>query len=316
MPHASDVPCCYHPSTVLFMEDDKAFHEKSIAYLSVDNVSCSFQLSPFSSLSIINKYQDPIQADSEIYNVHRHSRVSVVVTDQFMTYKGKRMLGTELLDQIEHANVRRILVSGRLDIEQGLEIVNAGKVQSFVHKDKGNPYERVAGLVDALVPEFFRQETGTFQEVGDRVGSPVNNPSFVSYFLELVRKFNLSEYYLIDPAGTVMFVGPNKEVYGLCARTHTQLQEMAREAKEKGAPHPVVHSLERCQCILCPPDPSDQGLSQDLAWDRCLYPVVRCLAGQGRDAVYCGFSPGMLETRSSAILSLYQYQNLNPGYPA
>ncbi len=314
MKHAHDVPCGFHSSTVLFVDDDKNFHTGAAGYVSTGNISYIFQLSPQHSLDVINAHKNPINMGKELYNHNRHARVSVVVTDQFMKYQESAMTGTQLSDQIQCRSVRRILTSGQLPLEKGLEMVNQGKAQAFVYKDQGNSHQRTAHLVDQLVPEFFRQKTGTLQELAERAGSSLNNPDFVGLFVNLRQKLKLAEHYVVDPAGTMMLVGRNKEIYGLCVRTRTQLQQLAQQAKAKGAPSHVVNDLEHCRCILCPPDPAKQQLSEDLPWERCLYPVNHYFVGQrGQEPVYCSHFAGMFHVQPGEILSLFQYQNIGPG---
>lgn len=313
MRYASDIPGGFHASRVVLVDDDKKFHENSVGYATTKNVSYVFQLSPKNSLKIINAHQEPINMGKEIYNHNRHARVSTVVMDQFMKYKGDTMTGTELSDKIQHRSVRRVLTSGQLSLEQGIEMVNQGKAQAFVHKDQGNPYQRLAHLVDQLVTEFFRQETGTLQEIAERAGSSLNHPAFVELFLSLRHKLNLSEHYVVHPDGNMMLLSRNKEIHGLCVRTRSQLQQLARQAEAKGAPSYVVNDLEHCRCLLCPPDPAKQQLTEDLPWERCLYPVNHYFVGQrGCEPVYCTHFAGMFDVRLGEILSLFQYQNIEP----
>ncbi|MEM7588723.1 MAG: response regulator, partial [Myxococcota bacterium] len=298
MKHADKIACCFFPTTVPFVDDEKEFLQRTAFTTQVDNAYSVFQLRPEEALKTVNVEHSPIDPATEVYNDQRHQRVSVVVVD----YQMPDLNGLQFCAQIGKRSVRRILVSAELPIEKAVVAINKGDLHGYIEKKKGDPFQQITDLMRQLPMEFFCEETGTFAQAGAKAQSALDERKFVQHFSQLQQELHIAEYYMLNPAGTFLLLGKNKEGYGLCVRSRAQLQELAKQAQAKGAPKYITMGLANAECLLCLPDPANQTLTESVAWDRCVYPISHYFVGR-RGAYYMTCQPGMLDLTFSRIRS-------------
>lgn len=307
MKHADKMPCCLCPSTIPFVDDNKKFLEQTACALEMENTYSSFRLKPVEALKTVNIEHPPIDPATEVYNNQRHSRVSMVVVD----YQMPGMNGLEFCEQVGQRSVRRILVSSHLPMQDAMEAINKGVLHGYIDKEEGDPHQQMMQMMAKLPMDFFCDETGTFAQAGAKAQSALDELPFIQYFLQLQQDLRIAEYYMLDAAGTFLLLGKNKEIYGLCARSRMQLQQLAQQAQAKGAPKYITAGLANAECLLCLPNPAKQTLSEDVPWDRCIYPIQQHFVGK-RGAYYVACQSGMLDVTPSRIRSFYQYDQANP----
>ena len=114
---------------------------------------------------------------------------------------------------------------------------------------------------------------------------------------------------MLDEAGTFLLLDKNKQAFGLCIRSHDQLQQQANQADVLGAPNNVVHNISSCSHMLCPSDLNNQKLSQRMPWQRILHPTNKEIVGEQQ--YYICLQNNMFNLKTSDILSFAQYREHN-----
>ncbi|MEM7589575.1 MAG: response regulator [Myxococcota bacterium] len=309
MNHPGKMPLCMYPSTIPCVDDEKAFLTHLAVELGLGQSRYLLRLRPPELLQMVNAQTSlpAINPATEIYNAQRFERVSVVVSD----FQMPDMNGLQFCDRIQPRGIRKIIVSSKLPSQEALQAINEGQLRGFLNKKDEEVQSQLQKLIDRSVVEYFCEVSGTFQEAGDKAKSALQDPLFLRWFRTLCRQLQVQEHYTVDAAGTFLLVTHKREVMGLYVRTHSQLQQLARDAAGQGCPHAIVHSLEQAQCVLIPPDPAQQKLTQDLSWWRCVHPVSHIVL-EGRERYYCAWGAGMFDVDNSKITSFYQYQEQHP----
>ncbi|MEM7589268.1 MAG: response regulator [Myxococcota bacterium] len=299
------MPCCLHPTTILCVDDEKECLEKTALNVNDDNVCLRFYRNPKEALQIVQE-QKPLQISHEIYNPQRFCRVSVLSTDYRMDGKN----GLQLCSEIGKNSIRKIIVSQHLPVKKAVEAVNSGLLRGYVEKNDIDAMQQLQALLRQAVPEFFCQESGNFHDAGQRAGSALQDPAFLAWFLQLSRKHNIVEHYMLDEAGTFLLVDKNKQMLGLCVRSHEQLQQQANQADILGAPNYVVHNVSSCSHMLCSPHLNNQHLSKEMPWERILHPTSKEVI-QGQQKYYICCRSDMFDIKTSDVLSFAQYREQN-----
>ncbi|MEM7589549.1 MAG: response regulator [Myxococcota bacterium] len=309
MNNPSKMPCCYSPSTVLCIDDDKQDLCDMAVSLALKNVRYRLQLKPDVMLDLINSQKSPWRPDpgKEIYNANRFERVCVAVVD----YNMPGLNGLEFCKKLHVPSIRRIIVSTDLPPAEATKALQGNWIRAHLSKGTADTMPALQTLIECSIAEHFCEESGTFQQAGEEAGSCLTDKYFIKWFRQMLDVLKAEEYYLLDAAGTFLLCTNRREVYGLCIRTLPQLQQLAQQASEKGAPKYIVEGLKRGQCMLCPPDPCAQQLTESLPWGRCVLPVRHVLT-EGKQNYYCNWSAGLFDVDNSQITSFYQYQEQHP----
>ncbi|MEM7589855.1 MAG: response regulator [Myxococcota bacterium] len=309
MNNPSKMPCCYCPSTLLCVDDSQQDLCDIAVSLVLKNIRYRLQLKPKVMLDLINSQKSPWRPNpgKEIYNAKRFERVCVAVLD----YDMPEMNGLQFCQRVSVPSIRRIIVSGNLPPADAAKALQGNWIRGHVPKGTADTMPALQTLVECSIAEHFCEESGTFQQAGEQAGSCLIDCQFIKWFHQMLDALRAEEYYLLDAAGTFLLGTMHREVYGLCVRTLPQLQQLAQQASDKGAPKYIVEGLKRGQCMVCPPDPCAQKLTEELAWERCVQPVRHVLT-EGKQNYYCSWGAGLFDVDNSQITSFYQYQEQNP----
>lgn len=306
------MPCCMHPVTVPCVDDE----HKSLTDLaggmnlpSLRHALCRFQLRAEEMLKLANAKHAPVDPPRTIYKEGRFETPGAFVLDYDMG-KG-RMNGLDFCAGVRRPSIRRITWSRHLPSEKALEAVNKGWLHGSVKKAGQSSVHKVAQLIEEAIPAFFCQETGTFAKAGEQADSALKDPVFVQWFAELLRKNAFAEHYMLDPVGTFMLAGPNKEIHGLRALTARQLDKEAEQAQKCGAPTYVVRSLKSHDAALCLPQPEQQQITPEIDWLKCMYPITDTLPG-GQQLYFLCHGTNLLVVDAGKVLSVNQYRDANP----
>ncbi|MEM7495238.1 MAG: hypothetical protein AAF471_03695 [Myxococcota bacterium] len=306
------MPCCMHPVTFPCVDDEhKSLLDLAggISLPALRYALCRFQLRAEEMLELANADYAPVDPVRTIYNDKRFDMPGGFVLDYDM---GKGQInGLEFCARVRRSSIRRITWSRHLPNEDALKAVNKGQLHGSVKKDARHSVQEVSKLIEQAIPAFFCQETGTFAKVGEQADSALKDPLFVKWFAELLRARDFSEHYLLDPAGTLMLAGPNKEIYGLRALTARQLDKEAEQAQKCGAPNYVAQSLKNHDAALCLPRPDQQQITPEIDWLKCMYPITETLSG-GQQAYFLCHGANLLVVDTGKVFSVAQYREANP----
>ena len=294
----NDVPVFtyYHPTTIVFIDDNELFLRGLDVELSDDH---PFQLhhTPEGALEAVNveletrpladRCFSPPQGspeelaatvhidlsliEQEIKLLDRFRRISVAVID----YSMPTIDGLEFCAAVSNPTVKKVLLTGVADEKQAVAAFNAGLIDSFVMKQD-------ATAIDTVMEYVRAQENRYFSDLQHRLRSTlvgtlprfIDEPAFVRYFHDLLRSGSFIEYYLVNaPLGFILLDEPGSVSRLLVADAKT-LERQADYAASHHAPGEVVNKLASGAVIGFFYEPVETFFDTDgFPWNDYLYPA-------------------------------------------
>lgn len=260
----------FHPTTVVFVDDNEAFLEslelelpRAWAYRAFTDplealeflerppdleplMDRCFTMQRGSHEAVIHLDLDLIE--QEIKHRQRFGRNSVVVVD----YSMPSMNGLEFCAALSDPNIRKALLTGVADEKAAVEAFNAGLIHRFIPKHAGQSTSDIYDFVDVMQQEYFAQYSARLKNTL-AIDPPVflTDQAVADFIIRLMKKQRLAEYYLAgDPPGLLMLTG-NGRIYRLIVLNEAELTAQADFAEAHDAPKSLVRSLRAGKRIAC-----------------------------------------------------------------
>ncbi len=223
----------YHPSTVVFVDDQQAFLTAVKNRLPQQLLTLFFN-NPEKALSKItdaswSQYQNTppiynIEDDMEaehtnnndtlfnlklgeicktIYNPNRFSEISVVIVDRMMPDLDGINFCRRLIDH----PVKKIMLTASKDQKVATDAFNEGIIDFFILKDSPNLIFELTAAIKKMQWNYFSSLTkrtlGTALEI---VVPVIKNDFMVNFLQSKMQELNAVEFYLLDKWGSVLFI--------------------------------------------------------------------------------------------------------------
>lgn len=260
----------YHPTTICFVDDNRAYIDSLIANAPSDWSILTFT-SPEEALQVINQpaeleslaercfsidTTEPLRPvmrlhvnalEQEIKSIQRYSRISAVLID----YAMPTMDGLEFCAQIADNSIRRGLLTGVADEKAAVAAFNKGLINRYIPKQD-------IDSVEQITPHVQRMQRDYFANLTERISSSLTlhppailaEPELRPVFEEIVRKQKIVEFYLAyDPDGYLM-MRADGTLLRLVIIDAAQLGEQVSLAEQHGAPGRLLRHLRRGKSIL------------------------------------------------------------------
>ena len=263
------LPYCY-PTTVVFVDDDKAFLQNLVIGLDDDLASVIFE-SPIAALAYIEAaanvrgHEVVLAAHREIpdgvdraladrmitvelskipqlvYDPKRFEELSVVVVD----YAMPGLSGLEFCERLADLPIRKILLTGKADEKTAVQAFNAGIIDRFIVKNDPNALGLVGENAKALQARQFELNAEVIvRALGGQAPGFLRDPKFAELFAEVRQRCRAVEYYLAaDASGMLLVDGEGRPT--LCtALTAQDLRAHWEIARDQDAPAELLAALE------------------------------------------------------------------------
>ena len=180
-----NVACCYYPTTVVFIDDNRSFLDNVLLGLNPNISACSFtdpteaikylqghmlasfsekylrslrndeSLDEFDSNSVEHEYVDVdvFSIHKEIYNPNRFTTATVAVVD----YTMPEMNGLELCKSLKGSPLKFILITGDATIEKAVEAFNEGLIHHFIPKNSCDFINKLQTIIRGLQKQQFEE---------------------------------------------------------------------------------------------------------------------------------------------------------------
>ncbi len=234
--------CCYFPTTVVFVDDDRGVLESLNLFVNDDVASYEFFTDPYKALESINRSISTDFIASNIssseariyemykamYNAKRHEEVSTVIVD----FQMPAMNGLEFCEKIKNPYIRKILYTGIADEDLAIQAFNKGLIHGYIKKQDSNKSKIINDFIQTSQVAYFRTLTdvlvgSVFREINSL--SPKEtafyDPVFIKYFDELVKEHNICEYYINEVVGGFICLSSKGELSILYAYTAATLED-------------------------------------------------------------------------------------------
>lgn len=215
------IPYCFHPSRVMFVDDNVNFLSQLPMSLNSNN-SYLYESDPRKALEHINNHTPSpsiIEAlrngdlnnsienlFKEMYNPDRFNRISTIVVD----YDMPEMNGLDLLKNIKNPHIQKILLTGAANEQIAVEAFNQGLIQHFISKSGNSSYDRLNEFIEKSNFRFFNSFSQTYMNsIRDLHVSPLNDRAFIDFFSDFLSSNNIVEFYLRDFSGSFLCADSN-----------------------------------------------------------------------------------------------------------
>lgn len=223
----------YHPSTVIFVDDQQAFLTaiknrlpRQLLTLFFNNPEEALgkiaggSLSQYQKISPIYNIEEDMEADhtnnnealfnlklgelsKNIYNHNRFSEMSVVVVDRMMP----ELDGITFCRRLIKHPIKKIMLTASKDQKVAIDAFNEGIIDFFILKDSPNLIVELTAAIEKMQWEYFLSVTkrtlGTDLEI---IVPIIKNDFMVSFLQSKMHELNAVEFYLLDKWGSILFI--------------------------------------------------------------------------------------------------------------
>lgn len=287
----------YHPSTVIFVDDNERFLDSFTLLLS-ERLAVRCFSSTSSALSVINDnaVQPPLDkrcvsflgaqhrpggtlrldlalVEQEISNPHRFNDISVVVVD----YDMPEMSGLEFCQAIDNRRIKKVLLTGVGDEKVAVQAFNDGLIDRFLSKNDPQIRDKINQAIDDLQRRYFEDISSLIQSTLE-MKSPefLLEDEFIFLFQDLLRQHDIVEYYYVEDPNGFLMVSHRGDLYRLIVLSESQADEQIFSVRKYSPPREAINSLKGYRSIiwLCElPDEHDE--SGSFNWSEYVHKAQR-----------------------------------------
>jgi len=255
-----DIYPFYHPTNVVFIDDDIHFLSSLTTHLNCDSpVKCFTDIKQ--AMASINAHSDIkdyklSSISKRINDANRFEETSVVIID----YQMPVINGMELAQKITNKAIKKVLLTGALNVNDGINAMNTNIISGFVEKNDPDIINKVNNIISVQQHYYFSKIKDHFLMSGTKLPSFIDDPIFKRYFLDLIKSHDIVEYYLTaEPNGIVMFTANRNQYYHLSVGTGQELDEQC-----KASSNVIIKGKKIYHCYLQHQAPAYKELSKTI----------------------------------------------------
>ncbi len=283
----------YHPSTVMFVDDNERFLDSFTLLLS-ERLSFRCFSSTSSALSFVDNSTslpaldkrcvsflgaqhrpggalrlDLALVEQEISNPERFRDISVIVVD----YDMPEMNGLDFCRSIQNRRIKKVLLTGVGDEKVAVRAFNDGLIDRFLTKNDPQIGEKINQTISDLQRRYFEDISSLIQSTLE-MKSPefLLDSKFTNLFDKLIRQYDIVEYYYVEDPNGFLMVSHHGKLYRLVIFSETQADEQIFLARKHNPPESVIRKLKSHQFIIWLWEhPDENGGPEDFYWDEYMH---------------------------------------------
>lgn len=264
---------CYYPTTVAIVDDSKAFlamvdkmlsrkqlrqiysHPKlalqqinaTVKYgRQLENILKNLSIDEINELETKSKTNTLIDIDfkqlyQEAYNIKRFSQISVVLID----YSMPKMSGIEFCRNLKDKTIKKIMITALADYRLAIQAFNEKVIDGFILKNTPNLFAEINLSIAAAQNSYFKNIYGVDGILGFifRNQLPFDDRNYQEFLALISKKINFVEYYVLDKAGSTLFLSESAKPTWLIIKTDDDLKELYTIAKDNNATQDILMAL-------------------------------------------------------------------------
>lgn len=286
------MPVCYHPTTVLSVDDDVDFSK--ILQLSIDNlfpllafnnpkevreyIKKEHQHFPFASRCVADNQFNLSAMRNELYNKDRFKEIFINVTDYDMPH----VSGIELIKSMEFSKeisqYGHIILTGKISDEFKKQIEEIHLADGYIGKDDPDYVSKLISLVDKRSNKIFQlysyPSARILSKNPEEHAFMLFDGNFIEIFNQYVKEHEVCEFYLFDKQGSYVFLDQDANLSWLFIRNEKGLENSIHRAQKYGAPLSVIDALKSRKYILSLYEEDDFKRIQPEHWEHYLRPAT------------------------------------------
>jgi FixJ family two-component response regulator len=291
------LPCCFHPTTIVLIDDDKHLLDSIESCLHSQFVVKKFS-SPVEALSFFRTYEEHpftqlcirhperfhlnirnIQVDvheiyKNLFEATRFNNISVVVSD----YSMPEMTGAQVFQELYPMNFKKIMFTGEASDHEGIQAFNNGVIDRFCRKSASPTTMNV--IFEDMQLRYFQEKSVMIKEALENSDSPLPhcmlNPEIVSPLLAILKSKKIVEFYLHSNDGYFLTVTDTGEIQWLVVHSADEIDTLFNMVSHLHEDSPSKFSeelkedLKLCKKTLFFPKESDSNtpIQDTEAWEK------------------------------------------------
>lgn len=314
-----ELALCYYPTSVVFIDDSISFLnalERAVSPL----VKCVRFNDPIRALNHannvknhdwnahlqedVNYYSDSEQFVQNTLNFwgknlpdgERYNEISVVVVD----YEMPEMDGLSFCRQLKNPNIKKILLTGRVDNEAVIDAFNDGIINYYINKSDANLEQRLVKAIKDMQNRYFIELSSYIKiRAIDHKSSLFNDTLLSQYFAQVLQQNAIKEYYFSTNPPRYRLTDQQGNSHIFLVYSRNDLNEQIRIIKEEAGPQWLVNSLKSGNYI--PYFQSRDGYfdQESFNLDNCVFPAHII---EGNNTYYCALIPENAQGVDSRLL--------------
>jgi CheY-like chemotaxis protein len=294
----------YHPSTIVFVDDNERFLDSFTLLLSeelafrcfshlrkaLDFINYS-QTTPLDQrcFSLMGRHSggsgavrlDLALIEQEISNPNRFQEVSVLVVD----YDMPEMNGLTFCESIQNPRIKKVLLTGVGDEKVAVKAFNEGLIDRFLTKNDPDIGRKINETISDLQRAYFRDISTLIQNMlALKSAEFMQDAAFISAFHDIRLNLDIAEYYYVeDPSGFLM-VSREGKLYRLIVCNESLIDEQIFAIRRLSPPRSLMTGLTQRKSLLwlwVPEEDIDQD--ESFNWQDYVYPASKV---EGRQVWY------------------------------
>ncbi|MDF2939367.1 MAG: Response regulator receiver [Gammaproteobacteria bacterium] len=263
--HINQIPYCFHPSTIILVDDDVHFL-KSLSLQLSSHGNCLAYHNPYEALDFLRTYKNTPFTDrcvslsssvtqdepeiridlkkiyKEVFNPTRFSEVSIALVD----YSMPGMNGVEFCRQIKNRKIKKIMLTGEADAAIAVQAFNEGIIDKFIMKGSPNMIQEVNKAIHEMQIKYYLDLSKLLTiALENNHSSPpffLLDPLFSEFFYKIIAENKIAEFYLLENSGNFLLLDAKGNVSWLVVCDEMQMKFLYEFAKNEHAQEPVEDS--------------------------------------------------------------------------
>ncbi|MFN3714717.1 MAG: response regulator [Alcanivoracaceae bacterium] len=294
----------YHPSTIVFVDDNERFLDSFTLLLSEELAFRSFshlraaldfinhsQTTPLDQrcISLMGRHSggsgavrlDLALIEQEISNPNRFQEVSVVVVD----YDMPEMNGLAFCEAIQNPRIKKVLLTGVGDEKVAVKAFNEGLIDRFLTKNDPDIGRKINETISDLQRAYFRDLSTLIQNMlALKSADFIQDEAFIATFLSIKTKLSIVEYYYVEEPNGFLMVSCEGKLYRLIVCNESDIDEQIFSIRRLSPPKSLMAHLAQRKSLLwlwMPEEDIDEDESFD--WQDYAHPATKV---EGRQVWY------------------------------
>lgn len=298
------LPCCYHPTTILLVDDDELF-VSAVANHILSYTECKVMGNPLqvkyalehgSLETFLDRCKKAPEQDfedhniklieniqREVFNPKRFEQISVVLVD----YQMPSMNGLELCAIIRDLapHIKIIMLTGEADHDIAVKAFNAGTIDRFIKKSEWSLPKVLKTTIQELQWQYFvslsqKLIDNFITNTNDQLPVYFQNPAFKEFIQKFCQSQKACEFYILDTCANFMLVKRNGDLDWLLVRNEDDMitETVFAEEFSIGYSSPqidiIIETLRNRKHSTFFLTREDNALSIN-EWAKLLYPLTR-----------------------------------------
>lgn len=295
----------YWPTKVVVVDDDVNILEMLKLYLPSKNFTYHFFNNPFDALEFIKtapkhdmdqfiSFVDEITEyehkliDVNICDLHKlaydHTRFDKVCT-LLVDYDMGGMNGIELCQEVDkYGKFNKIMLTSHMGHHQAIQAFNSNIIDQFIEKiPSAQLFKTIDLIIGQLQRKRFDHSTNAIATALTKNVEPsvIKEQGFREYFLYLIKLYNISEYYLLNSAGSYLMVSFNGDIYYLIVCAEEYINSLI-ELSDNNLPDSVRNQLINKTHIPYFHDHLLHNWPNFQDWESYMYPIEKIIESNQR----------------------------------